>query len=66
MLKETKQEAQEKLTAAQKKAERAELEREALQAQLDALRRELAAEKEWSATVLADAKREAAAALEAQ
>lgn len=66
VLKETKQEAQEKLTAAQKKAERAELEREALQAQLDALRRELAAEKEWSATVLADAKREAAAALEAQ
>ena len=66
VLKETKREAQEKLTAAQKKAERAELEREALQAQLDALRRELAAEKEWSATVLADAKREAAAALEAQ
>ena len=66
VLEETKREAQEKLTAAQKKAERAELEREALQAQLDALRRELAAEKEWSATVLADAKREAAAALEAQ
>ena len=66
VLEKTKREAQVALSAAQKQTEQANLEREALLAQLEALRGELEAEKDWSATALADAKREAAEALAAQ
>lgn len=66
VLEKTQREAADALLAAQKKAEQADLERQALQAQLESLQKELSAEREWSATMLADAKRQSEAALEAQ